>query len=194
MHKAVAKVIDFGLSRRLSTGTLGGTKQWRSPEQLLNPQMLPSKSVDVFACSSIVYFLQAQHPPMLNVSVQDLASSARPVCPTPTLNFLTSRAQDATMACLTFDEKQRPCDLSNLQEALEEAVCDFDNGTCVLLGRARAWFDASTAGLTIIRCSEEFQLLCGSAAVGSFFCRLGVWWRRSSRKNTSTTKLDTFKC
>lgn len=118
--RAWTKVIDFGLSRRMGVGSLGGSKNWLSPEQLMDSRMRPSQSVDVFAFGSIVYYMQAHRPPMLGLTRQDFLSPTldRPAGPIAVLSFLTDAASASTMDCLIFDPARRPS-LAAVQAALE---------------------------------------------------------------------------
>jgi len=68
-----AKLIDFGLSRLVTTGArpVGGTKGWMAPEILLGVRS-PSPSMDIFSFGLLLYFVMTSQQPFLDIPEDDL--------------------------------------------------------------------------------------------------------------------------
>jgi len=129
--KPRVKLIDFGLSRLITpnawtnASSVGGTREWIPPEQIMDSRVQPTHQLDIFAFGSLAYFMEHGVPPMKGMScdsevLQD--SRATLAWPSSARSFLTGRARDAVHACLHVSPGMRPRSIDDVRHPLEEAV------------------------------------------------------------------------
>jgi len=98
----------------------------------MNPRILPSQSVDVWACGAILNFLQTHEPPLRHIgSPHDLEAAMATEQPRPkvVLQAFTEKTQAAILACLHMDPRRRAPDLVQLQAELETTELDNKDGS-----------------------------------------------------------------
>jgi serine/threonine-protein kinase len=130
----VAKLLDFGLARRLDPahdtleltqeGAIAGTPQYMSPEQAAGGGALDARS-DLYSLGSVAYFLLTGQPPFVRATaVQTLAAHlGEPVVPPSRLAAgLPSDLEAVVLRCLEKDAARRFPDAQALERAL--AACN----------------------------------------------------------------------
>jgi len=109
-----AKLLDFGISRQttLNSRTLGGTLNWTAPEILLDGNLLPSASSDVFSFGHIFFFVLTRMRPLNFASRSDathmLRSGTLPQVQFPLDSFDTKCYEPLVCACTHVDPSVRP--------------------------------------------------------------------------------------
>jgi len=121
------KLIDFGLSRLITPNALsgGGTKEWIPPEQMLDPDVQPTRHLDIFAFGSIAYFMEHLVPPMQGISSSSEVlqnSMGMLTWPNSQRAFLSDRTRHVVHSCLAVSPGMRPESIDDVRHSLQEAV------------------------------------------------------------------------
>jgi serine/threonine-protein kinase len=125
----VAKVLDFGLVRRLpgcalsrtdvctsANSTIVGTPLYLAPEAILSPATVDARS-DIYALGAVAYWLLAGRPVFEGSSVVEVCSRHIHSTP-PALSNVPEELGRIVRACLAKDPKDRPPSMLVLSDAL----------------------------------------------------------------------------
>jgi serine/threonine-protein kinase len=131
----VAKLLDFGLARRLDpgkdsvkltqAGTIAGTPAYMSPEQAAGGNDLDARS-DIYSLGAVAYFLLTGQPPFVRATaIQTLAAHlGEPVVPLSHLQPGTpADLQAVVLRCLEKRPARRFADIGALEQALTQCAC-----------------------------------------------------------------------
>mmetsp|Transcript_99029 Transcript_99029/g.319258 ORF Transcript_99029/g.319258 Transcript_99029/m.319258 type:complete len:739 (+) Transcript_99029:84-2300(+) len=124
-----AKLIDFGLSRLMTSGArpVGGTKRWMAPEILMGSRS-PRPSLDIFSFGLLLNMLITGQQPCIDMPYEDFVSNLlRGMLPLEWLDGvpLQEECQALCESCLQLDPQMRPSMvevLSTVQGMLSDLV------------------------------------------------------------------------
>jgi serine/threonine protein kinase len=167
------RVIDFGISRAMDSGTgvtsdVIGTPAYMAPEQLAGSGAGPA--ADVFAWAGLITYTATGRPPFGNDSIPAVIN--RIVNDEPDLTDVTGTLQGLLGACLVKDPDQRPTARDVLLRLLDDAASPpADNDATIVLAEGAAL--AATLKLTTpakpaepapTKPKHRFLLIAGTAA------------------------------
>lgn len=126
----VAKVLDFGLVKRVDSGEatstrtssdiLLGTPLYMSPEAIRDPEAVDARS-DLYALGAVAYFMLSGHPPFEGATVLEVCAQHLHGTPTPLTHRIASVPADLdaiVLSCLAKQPADRPNDAATLARAL----------------------------------------------------------------------------
>jgi serine/threonine-protein kinase len=131
----VAKVVDFGLVRDLSSGPgatasgldlVTGTPLYLSPEAIRTPERVDGRS-DIYALGAVGYFLLTGRHPFEGATVVEVCAHHLHTVPEPPSarlgRPLPADLEAVLLSCLEKDPARRPPDAASLEEALLGCAC-----------------------------------------------------------------------
>jgi serine/threonine-protein kinase len=133
----VAKVLDFGLVKQLSSGgdtkmssanVLAGTPLYLAPEAILSPQTVDART-DLYSLGCVAYFLLTGRPVFEGRTLLEICSQhlhQAPVPPSERHLGIPAKLERVILDCLAKDRAKRPKDARDLLERL--AACDDVEG------------------------------------------------------------------
>ena len=132
----VAKLLDFGLVRELSTEVPGeqrkssfsGTPMFMSPEQVTEYNKVDGRS-DIYAIGSVAYFLLTGVPPFEGNNIVDIlrAHASSPVVkPTELQPNIPDDLEQVVLTCLRKSPEDRYATADSLSQSLRECQCAKD--------------------------------------------------------------------
>jgi serine/threonine-protein kinase len=129
----VAKVLDFGLVKQLSSGgetkmssanVLAGTPLYLAPEAILSPQGVDART-DLYSLGCVGYFLLTGKPVFEGRTLLEICSQhlhQAPVPPSERREGIPAKLERVILDCLAKDRAGRPQDARELLARL--AACD----------------------------------------------------------------------
>jgi serine/threonine-protein kinase len=129
----VAKVLDFGLVKQLSSGgdtkmsaanVLAGTPLYLAPEAILSPQGVDART-DLYSLGCVAYFLLTGRPVFEGRTLLEICSQhlhETPVPPSERRQGIPAKLERVILDCLEKDAARRPKDARELVARL--AACD----------------------------------------------------------------------
>lgn len=143
----VAKLLDFGLVKELKAegvgeatvlGTIAGTPQYMSPEQISTPQSTDGRS-DLYSLGALGYYALTGHHVFESETLIELFADhlhSKPIAPSKRSELLVPTALEAViLSCLEKDPADRPGSAAELAERLW--ACDVGEWS---VERARMWW------------------------------------------------------
>jgi serine/threonine protein kinase len=129
----VAKVVDFGLVKKIdggsdqvtltTTDTLAGTPLYMAPESITRPDQIDGRA-DLYALGAVGYFLATGVPPFMGRSVVEICGHHLHTEPDrPSLRLgrpMTAKLEGILLACLAKAPENRPRDAQELLTLLAE--------------------------------------------------------------------------
>jgi serine/threonine protein kinase len=129
----IAKVLDFGLVKQLSSGgetkmssanALAGTPLYLAPEAILSPQGVDART-DLYSLGCVGYFLLTGRPVFEGRTLLEICSQhlhQAPVPPSERQAGISAKLERVILDCLEKDRSKRPKDARDLLARL--AACD----------------------------------------------------------------------
>jgi len=145
-NRGRTKVLDFGLSRVITPHAkrLGGTPAYAAPELVLDPNVHPAPTADVFSFGRIVYLVITGKVPFKGINGEELLQAIRTrkprelTWPDPEQVVFRQEAQSLVEKCCSWNEADRPDirmvrrEVSNwplhLSRSMEEFRSAFQSG------------------------------------------------------------------
>jgi len=191
-----AKLIDFGLSRKLATrsdSTVQGTRRWMPPEMCADVGTPPASSSDIFSYGWVVWFTMTGLLPhshavdaaALNVSLRSMMVRRNvPRPPAPQATPWVERVEELCGACLEFSPGARP-DVESVYRGLvrwvdPDALRQLAPDLVMSLSPDKPWSTASTSaaldmvpgakqhGVVVIDVLDEWRILSAQAHAAGF--------------------------
>jgi len=130
-HPAIAKVVDFGLVKRIDTGgdpatsttttSIIGTPLYLSPEAIIRPDSIDARS-DLYAVGALGYFLLTGAPPFSGNTVVEVCGHHMHTPPTPPSQRMSqpiaAELEQLILRLLAKEPAARPSSASELFEQL----------------------------------------------------------------------------
>jgi serine/threonine-protein kinase len=144
-HRAIVKVLDFGISKVIDpsggaltkTASIMGTPYYMSPEQLLSSKSVDERS-DIWALGIILYELLIGRPPFVAETAPEIVAQVLQNQPEPITSFRQDVPQgilDAVARCMKSKVNERFANVADLAQALVPFAAPEDRGSALAIAR-----------------------------------------------------------